>query len=224
VAFIGGGGKTSLILRLARELAPACRVLVTSLTKMGPIPGWEPVFLAEGGIPSNRPEVNPLYLLDRPLATDKFGGIDELTLHHLAPGWDLTLVEADGARRKPVKFHREPDPVLSRKMSLVLVVVGAEAVGQSPRTCVHRWEEFCSFWGLSPDQALSPVALARVVTDPEGYGSRIPEGVPISYFVNQADRAPQSARRLAEAIRARSRSPVYWGSVAAGWLEPVAGS
>jgi len=60
-----------------------------------------------------------------------------------------------------------------------------------------------------------------VVTSKRGYGSKIPDRLGRSYFVNKADDHGDSAQALAQAINERTRDAVYMGSVHQGMIRRV---
>jgi probable selenium-dependent hydroxylase accessory protein YqeC len=118
IAFIGAGGKTSAMARLARELvADGARVLVTTTTRMA---------ADERGLWG---EVSFVY--DR-IENDKIIGIAPQELPHLLAQHrpDYTLIEADGSRRKPLKYPKAHEPVIPDETTLIVNVVGYGALGQ----------------------------------------------------------------------------------------------
>ncbi|MDX2140273.1 MAG: selenium cofactor biosynthesis protein YqeC [Chloroflexota bacterium] len=141
ISFIGAGGKTSALARLARELAAeGARVLVTTTTRMAaderglfqhksridPSPDAPPSPFAERGR-----EGEILFLYDR-IENDKVIGIalEQLPDVIAAHRPDYTLIEADGSRRKPLKYPKAHEPVISPETTLIVNVVGYGALGQ----------------------------------------------------------------------------------------------
>ena len=93
IAFVGGGGKTTLIYELAKELeSVGKRVIVTTTTHMlRPKNEWE--LLHTVGVPC---EEEP----------EKIRGLSEEEYRKLKTQCDVLLVEADGAKRKRSKFRQ----------------------------------------------------------------------------------------------------------------------
>ena len=99
-ALIGGGGKTTLMYHLARELRQCGTVAVTTTTRI-----WPPTGIAVAREPDAAREIldrEGLVCLGVPSAQGKlvspaFEGWDALA--------DYTLVEADGSAGKPFKGH-----------------------------------------------------------------------------------------------------------------------
>jgi len=137
-AFIGGGGKTTLLRTLGEELAQKHSVLLCTTTKIFPFP--------------NIPWTNSLedlmewkerYSL---LCT---GTPDQETGKLLAPqvpfsvlkkAFEYILVEADGAARRPLKAHALHEPVIPEMTDQVVCVVGISGFGKPIKDAVHRPE------------------------------------------------------------------------------------
>jgi len=103
VSFVGGGGKTSLMLALAKELAPAMKVVVTTTTRMGAqeLAGLQ-VFTNVQELERNLRPGRPAALC-RAVEGGKVLGVGPDVVDRITSFTDVVLVEADGARRLPVK-------------------------------------------------------------------------------------------------------------------------
>ncbi|HEY7066083.1 MAG TPA: selenium cofactor biosynthesis protein YqeC [Chloroflexota bacterium] len=212
VAFTGGGGKTTAMYRLARELFPE-RVLVTTTTKI-----WVP----------SRDQVERVLVGDymnavrglsdgwqsgtRAVGTavtpeGKLQGVPPtLWIAALAKLADHVLVEADGAAGKPLTAPREYEPVIPDGTSLVVPIVGLDALGAPLDAAhVHRVAEIVALTGLSEGDPITPEAIARVMLDPAGNVKGAPPKVEIVPLVNKVDTpaAEPAAHTLAEALIAR---------------------
>ncbi len=223
VAILGGGGKTGLLLRLGAELAGHHpRVLLTSLTRSSVHIQPPPLLLHGLGDSPRLPfeQTNPLFVMSTQAEKDKLLGISPQLLATLLARSSLALVECDGARKLPLKAHTMHDPAVPDCATQVVVVVGAAVVDTTlEQGLVHRPELFQSLWSVSSDFQLEADFIAEVVTSSRGYRAKIPGDQPVIYFINQADRWPQQARRLARAIKARSGGPTFWGSLRQGELQ-----
>ena len=178
MSFVGAGGKTSLLLHLARELATHERpVLVTTTTHLAD-PREEPgapierVLLlpalehAGDDAPHPAPTPGVTLLASRPAEPPrKLKGIDPSHVSRLASVWPVVLVEADGSKRLPIKSPAEHEPVVPAETGLTVGVLGLDALGwpMDERT-VHRPELFAAVTGCLPGAAIGwdhVVALAR---------------------------------------------------------------
>ena len=183
---IGSGGKTSLIAALARELSGT--VVLTTTTHIQPFPDMPLVTSADAddvraalagsrvACVGSRAEKNGK--LVAPLL-----GIDALA--SLA---DYVLVEADGARRLPLKAHAPWEPVVPACSGRTILVLGASGLGHPVREKVHRPELFCELAGCTPDDPATPELVARAANA---------EALADVALVNQADVVPDAARDLA---------------------------
>lgn len=173
VAFVGAGGKSSAILRAARELREVGKlVLVAPTTKMsldeaeaaGKVLTGESetslhpmvaAALADGGIAVAGSGV---------LSKGRLGGIEPSWVPALAPRNGVALVEADGSRRRPLKGTADHEPALPDGVTLVIAVGGVGALGQPlSETVVHRPEHFSRLTGVGMGQTITPPAFARAL-------------------------------------------------------------
>ena len=139
VAVIGGGGKTTILMELARTGGP--QGSVTTTTRMW-LPA-EPWLSVEYGAPSAG-EGWRFYA--RGVEGNKVWGLSPEEVDELAglrPQHPL-LIEADGSKGRPLKVHREDEPVLPSCAGQTLVVVGMSALGRAfDEESVHR----SGLWG-----------------------------------------------------------------------------
>ena len=155
VSFVGGGGKTTALFRLAHELkALKKKVLVTTTTNIAvPEPGQCDMLLLEG-CPDTAlfTEVNPGMVVCLGGGLKNAGEvckvksvdpsfIDELCAKRL---FDFILVEADGAKRKPIKAPADYEPVIPKSTTAVIGVIGLDCLGKPvSEDIIHRCEIFC---------------------------------------------------------------------------------
>jgi len=214
VAFVGAGGKTSAMFRLARELrADGATVVVTTTTKI--------LLPASGSDLRVVVEADRSRLLAATVTAIEHGllpvaaraAIPEGKLEGVPPEWiaDLArlrgvthvLVEADGAARRPITAPREGEPVIPGSATIVVPIVGVDALGHLVSEVAHRPERVAALTGLAASDRLDARAIARVLLDPRGNTSGAPDGARIVPVVNKAD-DPQrlrAARELAAELR-----------------------
>ena len=158
VAFVGGGGKSTLLFALGRELADGgARVLATTTTKMGADQTGEAV---AAGI-----EFVARYRDEAKVVGPPPGEVDRI--YHDA-GYDYVLVEADGARGRPLKVPAAHEPVIPSAATLVVVVMGADAIGRPLGEVAHRSDDASALLGIDPDRPVTAAHCAAVVGHPEG--------------------------------------------------------
>ncbi|NQU27424.1 MAG: putative selenium-dependent hydroxylase accessory protein YqeC [Candidatus Marinimicrobia bacterium] len=218
IALLGGGGKTGLQQRLGRDLASNHgRVLLTSITKSAF--HSEPRIICRDEIVDDDlapwfVRHNPLCVMGTCLNAHKVDGIAVDELERFRIQADITIVECDGARNRPLKVHCDHDPIVPDFFDQVIVIIGADVVGTALLDgLVHRPELFATHWGIANDFALTSEFIAKVVTSQKGYSSKIPINLPSTYFVNKTDTHPDQASALAQAIFAVSGQPTWYGSI-----------
>ncbi len=173
VAFVGAGGKSSAILRVASELKEAgTKVLAAPTTKMliEEAEGVGPLVTAESGdglpprIAKTLAEAGAASVGGAMVSEDRVGGVEPSLIPALAPKDGVTLVEADGSRRRPLKGTAEHEPVLPEGVTLVVAVGGLRALGQPvDGEHVHRPEIFSALTGVGPGHTITTVAFARAL-------------------------------------------------------------
>ena len=198
---IGSGGKTSLIAALARELPGT--VVLTTTTHILPFPDVPLVTSADAD------DVRAALAESRVVCVgsqaEKNGKLvaPELGIDALASLADHVLVEADGARRLPLKAHAAWEPVIPARSERTILVLGASGLDCPIREKVHRPELFCELVGCAPDDLATPELVARAANA---------EALADVALVNQADVAPERARDLAALLAV----PSFVGSIQAG--------
>ena len=113
-------------------------------------------------------------------------------------------MEADGARRLPLKAHAPWEPVVPACSGRTILVLGVSGLGRPVREKVHRPELFCELADCAPDDLATPELVARAANA---------EALADIALVNQADIAPDVARSLAALLAI----PALVGSVRSGY-------
>ncbi len=194
IAFIGAGGKSTAIFQLAKQLpAP---VIVTATSHLG---AWQ-IELADQHIITETPA--PLEALEHGLqgvilVTGKLSGdrtepvndhlldwLREFCGYHDIP----LLIEADGARGKPVKGWADHEPPIPSFVDQVVQVIGLTALGKPlNEESVHRSEIFSRISGLRSGESITPGAMIRVLTHAGGGLKNIPATARRVVLLNQAE-------------------------------------
>jgi len=145
VAFVGAGGKTSIIEYLASELVSRGKtVAITTTTK---IFVREPYQLLN----DNEALLNnlPLNRFGKTLEYGKLTALDSEDIQRIGDLYDIVLIEADGAKHKPLKFPAPYEPVIPAIAEKIFVVSGLDALFQKVGDVVFRWELFCNSFGIN---------------------------------------------------------------------------
>ena len=203
---IGSGGKTSLLAALARELPGT--VILTTTTHILPFEGIF-TFTMQGmyGLAEKLAESRVICVGSQAEKNGKLVA-PELGIDALAALADYVIVEADGARRLPLKAHATWEPVIPACSNRTIIVFGASGLGQPVSEKVHRPELFCELTGCTPNDLATPELVARATNA---------EALADVALVNQADVAPEQARELAALLAI----PAFVGSVRNGRITRV---
>jgi len=184
VALVGGGGKTTTLWALAHEAALAGKtVAVTATTHMMPPPG-----LPLTDDPACLPELfrsHPVVVLGRWDAPHKI--TSPLPPHRLRSLADVALVEADGARTRPLKAPAGHEPVIPPNADAVVAVAGLDALGQPIEAVCHQIERVTALLGKNSSQTVTETDVARLLAHPQGGRKGVPAGAEFRCLLNKAD-------------------------------------
>lgn len=220
VTVIGSGGKTTLLYRLAEEFYRKKNVLVTTTTAMKcpELPWIKSRFIAdendyhnlEKKISGNTWAVGLFRHLD-PI-TDKVKGIESLVLDRIYAenDYELLLVEGDGSKGKPIKGYATYEPVIPTETDLVIIVVGADGLGQPlSEELVHRSALFLDQSNMDPLEAINLFHVLKVMGSPDGPLSKVPQKAITMLLINKIDDSIEV--ELTHQIKEVSRSPKKFG-------------
>ena len=192
VALVGGGGKTTLMFALARAFARrGLRTAVTTTTRIfKPADSSACDSLARCRARWDRGEYA---VWGRDLESGKLGALSEEELSALLEGADVTLVEADGARRMALKAPAEHEPVIPDEADIVVGVAGLDVLGKSVAQACFRPELVAALLGCDTGHALTGEDIAKVLRS--AFGARKGVGERAFYAVlNKADDASRRAQ------------------------------
>lgn len=169
VAAVGAGGKKSLLYAIAAE-SPG-RVAWTATVHTPRPPRWTGMEIHVGSAEDlvrqagTETEARVRAFVSPAAKTGRLAGLEpeQVEALHIAGGFDLTLVKADGARMRGVKAPKPGEPVLPRSTAKVLVVVSAAVLGQPlDDRIAHRPERVAEIAGLAIGQPIGPEHIARL--------------------------------------------------------------
>jgi probable selenium-dependent hydroxylase accessory protein YqeC len=235
VNFVGGGGKTALILSLLREYSGAGAVVYTTTVRIHP--PAPPGDLALVRCDDDRTLAHLVNSMSRDwsprtcrivathcdVGPGLLGGVPPAFGERLLPErCPLVLNEADGARGVSLKLPREGEPVLLEGARYLVPVIGLDALGaQVGRESVFRWRAEDPRCPAAAGAMITPVLAAAILMHADGVCRGVAAGTRIVPFINKADAeaADTTARELATAILESGNFPVdrvLWGSVGQG--------
>jgi probable selenium-dependent hydroxylase accessory protein YqeC len=201
ISLVGAGGKTTLMFALAQELSNNRGIVITTTTtKIFPpssscktflflSPDEDTIvnFIIKDGIRFGHITVCSRMLAD----SGKLKGIHPefvLKLKRLRP-INYIIVEANGADRKPLKApNPEFEPVIPRSSTLVLPVVGIDALGcRLSEENVFRSKIASKLTGLPLGEPVSAEAIVTLILHPSGIMRGSPDQARVIPFINKTD-------------------------------------
>jgi len=237
VAFVGGGGKSSALFRLAGEVVQAGqRVVTTTTTRIFASQiALAPVYLLAAGAEMDWGALERALdshghcLIVREDQSPKAAGIvprlvDALAERAASLRLAAILVEADGSARRPVKAPAAHEPVIPDATTLLVPVLGLDAVGLPlAEPHVHRPEVLRALLDVAdPATRLTPAMAARLLLHPQGGRKGCPAAARCLPLLNKADDPSRRVvgRLLAHLLAARGQ-PSLLGAVGAASGPPV---
>jgi probable selenium-dependent hydroxylase accessory protein YqeC len=168
IAFVGAGGKTALMLKLANELFKSgFRVVITTTTKLGiserPEQSEMVVERDANKLISELHTVQkqkkiPVLASGLDEENKRLVGISPTTAGRVASDIDVDclLIEADGAQGKKFKIPMAHEPVVPECVNKLCIVLGLDALGKriNEENC-YNIEGMAAF-GVNPDEVLTP--------------------------------------------------------------------
>ena len=200
VVLVGGGGKTTLMFRLADELAASGRRVVTTMTtrifvgQMARAPGRlitedEATLLAE--LPAALAAYHHVIVAGEVIVEqDKVQGVPPALLDRIAaqPAVDALIVEADGSRRLPFKAPAAHEPVIPASATIVVPLVGLDVLGQMLDVeHVHRPQLVAELGGAALGDQITPSMIAAVLAHPQGGAKGVPLNARLIPFLNKVE-------------------------------------
>lgn len=226
-AIIGGGGKSTLMEVLARELCAIAkdtakdvdgerrispRIILCTTTKMYP-PKEIPLIC-----PDTMEEIEQQFFAGNPILCVAGGKITgpftseklippSLSIQELSKLADYVLVEADGAKHLPLKAHASHEPAIPESANQVILVMGVDGIGKPIKDTCHRPELYAQRTHQEPETIVTPEIAMELVRE-EGLGSRI--------FINKVEQDVdwETAKKMAEEWN--RKTPIAAGSLQKG--------
>lgn len=221
ISLVGAGGKSSILQILAAELLKKNKnIILTTTTKMfidqmapflqkGRIIESSNTHIMEEGIKDCfKQGKNRIAMLVsqrfKEKGRDKFSGPEP---YHLNYWWneglaDYFVVEADGAKGRPIKAPSYYEPVIPAMTTDVVGVIGIEAVGLSlEEKNVFRSSLFSCLLGLEMGEVISEEAIVGLINHPDGLFKNSPCNARRHLFLNKVN--DEDKRNIAEKLAYR---------------------
>ena len=160
IAFVGAGGKTSFIEYLAEKTARGNKK--TAITTTTKIYVQEPYVLLTPNRDDDKATGNPIRV-GKTIEDGKLTAVTFDDLRKLGKTFDTVLIEADGAKGKPLKCPAPHEPVIPPFSGMVFVLAGLDSLFGQIREKVFRWGIFKE--KLTGEETISPELFSLFFTD-----------------------------------------------------------
>lgn len=209
VSLVGGGGKTSALITIVHEAAAeGWTALASTTTRMGSrVEALMPVvFLETEGwrevLRRHVSERGSVFLAASRGDDGKLLGVDGNLLESVRNLADIVVVEADGAKQKPLKVPADHEPVMPAGTDIVSPVAGLDALGRAIS------DEFIHRAGLIPvpvvTDTVSHELIADIITCNWGGRKAVPRSASVRPMLNKTDLSSSAeGSRVAEIILSR---------------------
>jgi len=199
IAVVGGGGKSSLMFSLAYELQRSGHKVITSTTTkvrrteaaLAPCEVFTSIESEwRNNLLKGLQRHGHVFVAQRVIDSGKLKGIrpeaaDDLYRDTFA---DYLVLEADGAAGRPVKTPAEHEPVVPLSATLVIAMIGLEAMGKPLEDkFVFRTDLFEKLTGLCRGERINRGSLAAIFDSPDGLFKGAPLSARRIAFLNKLD-------------------------------------
>jgi len=193
LAITGSGGKTTAMFQLARELSPP--VILTSTTHLGAwqIPLADHHYVATSSYELSNLKFEGVTLITGPIIeNNRTESINQELLYWLRANSKVNnfslVIEADGARQKPIKAPRIHEPPIPSFVDSVIVITSLSALGKPlSEENVYFPDLFSKLSHLQLGQKITSESIARVLSHPLGGQKNIPKSADRIAILNQCD-------------------------------------
>lgn len=207
ISLTGGGGKTSVMFRLADEMAGKGKtVIVTTTTHIFNPPDRNVVetdraadveaWLERRGRDADRQgsgrKKGTVLVAGLPAAEGKLKNMPLAEAARLKALADVLLIEADGAKRLPIKVPRDGEPVILDCTDVVIGCMGLDCIGGELEEYCFRTELAAGLLGVEKGQdghylhRITSSDAARILTSKDGT-RKLVGGRDYRVILNKAD-------------------------------------
>ncbi|WP_015294905.1 MULTISPECIES: selenium cofactor biosynthesis protein YqeC [Tepidanaerobacter] len=223
ISLVGAGGKTSFMYALARELSSLQRrVLITTTTHLKKPTGkaYELMILencpkrAANKINQIFDASNVAFWADNEVSDGKIRGLSMESIDIIADMGiaDNILIEADGSKGLPIKAPAYNEPVIPKKTTILIGVIGIDALGRTiDDKTVHRPEFLSMISGKPLGGIIDEAVIQNLIFSPYGLFKGATEQMKKVVVINKVDNNQilDLAIKLAESIKNVSNIEIF---------------
>lgn len=198
ISIVGGGGKTTSMFRLGKELLSHKKkvLLATTTAIFMPDDGdYEKLILLKDkskGIDFIKGSSTGLTVLGRTidLEKNKLLGVDAEVIDRIFESniFDYIIVEADGSKRKPIKAPALHEPVIPNSTTKTVGVIGMDCVGKKLyEENVHRAEMLANITNSKLGDIIDERIIYNLIVSKEGIFKNTPQNSQKYIILNKSE-------------------------------------
>ena len=187
ISFVGGGGKTSCIYNLSKELgALEKKVIITTTTHMF-MPKENFVLGEDINKVKEALENNNVIVVGNKASEEKIKSMNISFYDELIKVCDYLLIEADGSKRLPLKAPALHEPVIIHRTEVIVGVVGIDALNKCISKVCHRPERVSEVLKKNISETINEEDIALLLSSKEGQMKYINNTIEYRALINKVD-------------------------------------
>lgn len=195
ISIVGGGGKTSTLIRLGKELYDSDKRTILSTTTHMEALNFNLIRysgeLTNALIEKIETEIlnYPVVVAKRLVKGDKIKGLslDQVALINREISFDYMIIEADGANKKSLKAPHLYEPPVPPCTTLFVVVIGFDIIGKKLNiNNVHRPQIVARILNKPMESIIQPSDIITLLKNPNGLLKNRPPATRTVVILNKA--------------------------------------
>lgn len=207
ISFVGGGGKTTSIYELAKEISKKGKnVIVTTTTHMQ-MPGDKVILNNNICDIKEVLDKNKLVTVGIKAKNDKISSVSSDKINELRQICDFLLIEADGAKMLPLKAPDSHEPVILDITNMVIGVCGIDALGKKIKETCHRPKMVSKILGKSECDIVDSDDIISILSSKDGSMKDVNnEAMEFRVIINKVDNDEllKEATKIAEKLESKN--------------------
>lgn len=214
LCFVGAGGKTTTMFKLAKTLKDLNKkVLVTTSTAIyNPQKDTYDKIIVENSEDIIKKiehiDYGTITVVGREISDqNKLLGLSKKIIEaiHNKKIFDFILVEADGSKRRPIKAPADHEPVIPQNTDKTIGVIGMDSIGRRINVeNVHRPELFCEVTGSKVEEIINEEKIYKLIKNDKGLFKGVPIKSKKYILLNKVDtkNKEEKALKIIERVKA----------------------